>query len=131
MMSELLWLIVALPFAGSLLLALAGKRLPRLAIAIVGVGSVTVSAIIMLFAGVSFLRENPIGTPFHQTLWQWINVSGFSPGIAFNLDSVSLTFVFVITFVGALIHLYSAPFMWKEEGYARFFSYMNLFIGFM
>jgi NADH-quinone oxidoreductase subunit L len=130
MMNELLWLIVALPFAGSLLLALAGKHLPRLAAAIVGVGSVTLSAIVMLFVGLDFLHGNA-GVPFHQTLWQWINVSGFSPGIAFHLDSVSLTFVFVITIVGALIHLYSAPFMWKEEGFARFFSYMNLFVGFM
>jgi len=131
MMSELLWLIVALPFAGALALALAGKHLPRLAAAMIGVGSVALSAIVMLFVGLDFLHGNPAGLPYHQTLWQWINVSGFSPGIAFHLDSVSLTFVFVITFVGALIHLYSAPFMWKEEGFARFFSYMNLFIGFM
>ncbi len=130
-MTELLWLIVALPFAGSLLLALAGKHLPRLATAMIGIGSVSLSAIVMLLLGLDFLHANPAGTPFHLTLWQWINVSGFSPRIAFHLDSVSLTFVFVITFVGALIHLYSAPFMWKEEGFARFFSYMNLFIGFM
>jgi NADH-quinone oxidoreductase subunit L len=131
MMSELLWLIVALPFAGSLVLAFAGKHLPRLAAAMIGVGSVALSAIVMLFVGLDFIHGNPGGVPFHQSLWQWINVSGFSPGIAFHLDSVSLTFVFVITFVGALIHLYSAPFMWKEEGFARFFSYMNLFVGFM
>ncbi len=130
-MSELLWLIVALPFAGSLLLAIAGKHLPRLAVSIIGVGSVALSAIVMLFMGLDFLHGNPAGVPIHQTLWQWINVAGFNPGIAFHLDSVSLTFVFVITFVGALIHLYSAPFMWKDEGFARFFSYMNLFVGFM
>jgi NADH-quinone oxidoreductase subunit L len=131
MTSELLWLIVALPFAGSLLLAIAGKHLRRPAVAIIGVGSVALSALVMLFMGLDFIHANPAGAPFQQTLWQWINVSGFSPGITLHLDSVSLIFVFVITFVGALIHLYSAPFMWKDEGFARFFSYMNLFVGFM
>src|ERR1700722_655504 len=130
-MKELLWLIVALPFAGALILALAGKRLPRIASAVVGVGSISLSAVFTVMAGLDFLRGNPSGAPFDQTLWQWINVFGFSPGIGLHLDSVSLTFIFVITFVGALIHLYSAPFMWKEQGYARFFVFMNLFVGFM
>jgi len=130
-MKELLWLIVSLPFAGSLVLALAGKHLSRLACAIVGVGSVSLSAIVTIFSGLDFMHGNPTGIPFHQTLWQWIDVFGFSPGIAFRLDTVSLTFVFVITFVGALIHLYAAQFMWKEEGYARFFTFMNLFVGLM
>jgi NADH-quinone oxidoreductase subunit L len=130
-MKELLWLIVALPFAGALILALAGKKLPRLACAIVGVGSISLSAIAAFMVGLDFLHGNSMGAPFDQTLWQWIDVFGLSPRIAFHLDTVSLTFIFVITFVGALIHLYSAPFMWKEEGYARFFVYMNLFVGFM
>jgi NADH-quinone oxidoreductase subunit L len=64
-------------------------------------------------------------------LWQWVSVYGFSPNIAFTLDTVSLTFIFVVTFVGTLIHLYSVPFMWKDEGFVRFFIYMNLFIAFM
>jgi NADH-quinone oxidoreductase subunit L len=130
-MKELLWLIVALPFAGALILALVGKALSRLSCAIVGVASVSLAAIVALGVGLDFLHGNPSGAAFDQTLWQWIDVFGFSPRIAFHLDAVSLTFVFVVTFVGALIHLYSAPFMWKEEGYARFFVFMNLFIGFM
>ena len=130
-MKELLWLIVALPLAGALLLTLAGKRLPRLAIAFIGVGSVTFAAILAIVVGLDFLHGNAAGIPYEQFLWQWINVGGFSPNVAFNLDTVSLTFIFVITFVGALIHLYSAQFMWKEDGYARFFIYMNLFVAFM
>ena len=130
-MKELLWLIVALPFAGALILALAGKRLPRIASAVVGVGSISLSAVFTVLAGLDFLHGNSSGAAFDQTLWQWIDVFGFSPRIGLHLDSVSLIFVFVITFVGALIHLYSAPFMWKDQGYARFFVFMNLFVGFM
>ena len=44
---------------------------------------------------------------------------------------LSLVMIFVITFVGFLIHLYSAEFMQDDEGYSRFFAYMNLFVGSM
>jgi NADH-quinone oxidoreductase subunit L len=130
-MKELLWLIVALPFAGSLILTIVGGKLPRLASATIGVGTVFLSAIITIIVGIDFINDNPTGIPYNQVLWQWINVYGLSPNIAFSLDTLSLTFIFVITFVGCLIHLYSAQFMWDDEGFNRFFIYMNLFIGFM
>lgn len=130
-MKELLWLIVALPFSGALVLALAGRKLSRLTCSIIGVGTVFLSAGLTILAGLDFMGNNPIGKPYLQILWRWIDVGGLSPDIAFHLDTVSLTFIFVVTFVGALIHLYSAQFMWKEEGFSRFFTYMNLFIGFM
>jgi len=130
-MKELLWLIVALPFAGSLILVVAGNRLSRFSSALIGVSSVSLAAILTVFVGVDFLKGNPAGTPYIASLWQWINVAGLSPDIAFHLDTVSLCFIFVVTFVGALIHLYSAQFMWKDEGLRRFFIYMNLFVGFM
>jgi NADH-quinone oxidoreductase subunit L len=130
-MKELLWLIVALPFAGSLILVVAGKKLSRFSTVFIGVGSVCLAAILNLFVGIDFLNGNPNGTPYIESIWQWINVGGLSPDIAFRLDTVSLCFVFVVTFVGALIHLYSAQFMWKDEGLRRFFIYMNLFVGFM
>ena len=130
-MKELLWLIVALPLAGSLIMTIGGSKLSRLACACVGVGSIAISFAATLLVGLDFLHNNPNGIPYNQVLWQWINVYGFSPNIAFNLDTVSLTFIFVVTFVGALIHLYSVTFMWKEEGFVRFFIFMNLFIACM
>ena len=127
-MKELLWLIVALPFAGALILAFAGRVMPRAVSAIVGVGSISVSAILTLIVGFEFLGNT---TPIVQVAWQWFDVVGLSPNIGFHLDTVSLIFIFIITFVGALIHLYSAKFMWEDEGFVRFFVFMNLFIGLM
>lgn len=60
-----------------------------------------------------------------------MDVEGIHSGITFFLDPLSLLMIFVITFVGFLIHLYSIEFMKEEEGYSRFFAYMNLFTGFM
>ena len=130
-MLELLWLIPALPFAGFLVLALAGKRLKPREVAFVGVGSVAVSAVISLIVGVSFMSTPPPGHFYTQTLWQWLHVGGFSPGITLYLDALSLVMMLVVTVVGFLIHLYSSEFMEEDEGYSRFFAYMNLFVGSM
>jgi NADH-quinone oxidoreductase subunit L len=130
-MKELLWLVVALPFTGALILGVGGRRLSRRIAAVVGVGSVSLAAVVVGMVGMDFLRANPAGTPFRQSLWQWMNVAGLSADMAFRLDTVSLVFLFVITIVGALIHLYSVEFMRKEEGFARFFAFMNLFVGSM
>ncbi|MFN2185563.1 MAG: NADH-quinone oxidoreductase subunit L, partial [Anaerolineae bacterium] len=130
-MLGLLWLIPAFPLAGFVLLALAGSRLSRRGVALVGVGSVGLSALAAFLVGGSFLLSPPVGEATTQTLWSWIDVAGFHPEIAFRLDALSLIMVLVVTFVGFLIHLYSAEFMIDEEGYSRFFAYMNLFVGAM
>lgn len=130
-MIELLWLIMALPFTGSLILTLAGGKLSLRSSAVVGVGSIVLSAIITIFIGFDFIQNIQTTAVYHQMIWNWIDVSSLSADIAFRLDTVSMVFILVVTFVGALIHLYSAQFMWKEEGFVRFFSFMNLFIGFM
>jgi NADH-quinone oxidoreductase subunit L len=130
-MLDLLWLIPALPFAGFFILAVAGSRLSKNAVALVGVGSVCLSAIIAGVVGLTFLISPPPGYAYSQTLWTWFDVAGVRPGFAFYLDALSLVMVTVITFVGFLIHLYSSEFMNGDEGYGRFFAYMNLFVGSM
>lgn len=130
-MLNLLWLVPALPFAGFLILVLAGKKIGKNGVPFVGAGSVGLSALIVLIIGISFISSPPEGNVFTIVLWEWFNVSGFNPSIAFHLDSLTVIFIFVITFVGFLIHLYSVEFMREDEGYSRFFAYMNLFVGSM
>lgn len=130
-MLSLLWLIVALPLAGFILLANFGKKFSKRITGIIGVGSVGLSALLTILIGIDFIRGLDQTGTYVQTLWQWFNVAGFNPSIAFHLDSLSMVFIFVITFVGFLIHLYSAEFMRDDEGYSRFFAYMNLFVASM
>ncbi len=130
-MFNILWIIPALPFAGFLTLALAGKKLSKQINALVAAGSIGLSALLTIIIGITFISSPPSGYSFNQNLWTWFTVAGFSPGIAFHLDALTVVFMFVITFVGFLIHLYSVEFMKDEEGYSRFFAYMNLFIGSM
>lgn len=130
-MLDLLWLIPTLPLLGFLTLLLVGSRLTRTEVAYVGCASIGFAAIVTLIVGVTFLSSPPPGYAFTQTLWTWVDVGGFKPSVAFYLDALSLVMIFVVTFVGFLIHLYSAEYMEDEEGYSRFFSYMNLFVASM
>jgi len=125
-MEELLWLIPALPFAGAFILIVTGGKLSRGISAVVGAGSIGLAALITIIIGFGFIAD-PSHT-FRQTLWTWMDVGGFSPAFAFHLDALSVVFLFVITFVGFLIHLYSIEFMHDDEGFSRFFAYLNLFV---
>ena len=130
-MISFLWLIPALPFASASVLVLFGSRLSRRASAVVGVGSIGLAALITILVALSFFSAPPSGSSYTQVLWTWINVAGFEPEIGFYLDPLSLVMVLVVTFVGFLIHIYSAEFMIEDEGYSRFFAYMNLFVASM
>jgi len=130
-MFQLLWLVVAIPFVSAVLLALFGSRLPRRMVAISGAGSIGFTAALTLLIGAEFITSPPAGNAYVQHLWIWMNSGGLQPEIALYLDSVALLMLLVVTFVGFLIHLYSVEYMLGDEGYARFFAYMNLFVASM
>ncbi len=126
-----LWLIPALPFVSATLLILFGSSLPRRAVAALGVGSIGLSALVTGLIAVSFVTSPPAGHAYTQILWTWISVAGFQPQIGLYLDALSLVMILVVTFVGFLIHIYSAEFMLEDPGYSRYFAYMNLFVASM
>ncbi len=126
-----IWCIPALPLAGFLVLAVFGGRLSRTLTAVIGAGSVGLSFVAAAAASALFVSYPPAGSSFTLLLWQWVNVGGFSPAISLTLDSLSVVMILVVTGVGFLIHLYSTRFMLAEEGFSRFFAYMNLFVGSM
>src|SRR5919201_2852480 len=130
-MLGLLWLIPLLPLVGFLVVATAGSRLSQPQVSWVGVGSVGLAALLAVLVAWSFLAAPPPGAAYAQTLWTWMAVAGFRPTVGLYLDALSLVMVLVVTGVGFLIHLYAAEFMQPEEGYSRFFAYMNLFVGSM
>src|ERR1700738_285524 len=130
-MFQLLWLFVVISFASAALLALFGSRLPRKFVAISGAGSIGFASVLTLLIGSEFITSPPVGNAYVQHLWTWMSSGGFQPEIAFYLDPVSLLMLLVVTFVGFLIHLYSVEYMRDDEGYARFFAYMNLFVASM
>lgn len=123
---NLLWLIPTFPLAGFLILCATEGKLPKVVTACVGAGSVGLSAIVATLVGWVFVSSD--STSYSQVLWTWMVVGDFNVSISLYLDYLALVMVGVITGVGFLIHLYATGYMWDEEGYSRFFAYMNLFV---
>ena len=119
-MLHFLWLVVALPFASAIVLALFGSRLSRGIVAFLGAGSIGLAAVVSILIGFSFLSSPPPANAYTQHLWTWMSTGGFQPEIAFYLDPVSLLMLLVVTFVSFLIHLYSAEYMHDDEGTRAF-----------
>jgi NADH-quinone oxidoreductase subunit L len=130
-MLELLWLVPTLPFIGFLIIILLGRRASGTAAAVIGTASVGLSMVLSLSMASAFVGPSAPGFRYTQTLWTWFAVDGFSPTVGFCLDGLSLVMVVVILMVAFLIHLYSVASMAGDDGYHRFFAYMNLFVGSM
>jgi NADH-quinone oxidoreductase subunit L len=125
-MIKLLWLIPTLPFLGAMILILTGSRLSWRVAACVGAGSIGLAAILSILVGYDFLISGK--ESYLHFAWNWFQAGDLSTTFSFYLDSLSMVFVFVITFVGFLIHIYSIEFMQDDEGFSRFFAYLNLFV---
>jgi NADH-quinone oxidoreductase subunit L len=127
-----LWLIPALPLAGFLINGLVGRRLPK--------ALVTTVALLTPLGAFAVVLGNAFGTfggapaatlPLVETFGSWLNVGTLHIDFSFVLDQLSLVMLLVVTGVGFLIHIYSVGYMAHDEGYARYFSYLNLFLFFM
>lgn len=130
-MTSIILLIPAFPMLSFLVLVLFGHKLSRKTAGYIGAGSVGISALLTIIAGIAFMKALPEVLSYTATAWEWIRAGNLSADISFSLDSLSLVFSFVITFVGFLIHVYSIGFMAKDDGFTRFFAYMNLFVSSM
>jgi NADH-quinone oxidoreductase subunit L len=126
-----IWVIPALPLLGFLALAVLGRRMPAPAVAAVGTGSVGLSMLASIAAVWTFWGSASTGGAVTLTLWEWVRAGSFSPSVSLTLDALSAVMILVVTVIGFLIHFYSMRFMAGEEGYSRFFAYMNLFVGSM
>jgi NADH-quinone oxidoreductase subunit L len=126
------WLAVALPVAGFLVngaLALWRPQAKRL-VSLVGPG-VLLGAFAVAVAVFLQLREMGEHGAVTLTLWSWLPVGRLQVDAALRVDQPAAVMLLVVTGVGSLIHVFSVGYMRADEGYARFFAYLNLFVAFM
>ncbi|MEJ6552438.1 NADH-quinone oxidoreductase subunit L [Psychrobacter pacificensis] len=128
---SLLPLTFIFPLIGFLILAFMRDKLSETVAAIVGVGSMLLSALCTLVVSYTFLTTNPAGTVIEVPLWTWFQVGDFAPHFGLSFDGLALTMTGIITGIGFLIHLFASWYMKGDTGFARFFSYMNLFVASM
>ncbi len=123
-----LWLIPFFPLLGFLINGLFGRRLSKPVTNLVAIGSVALSFLYVLFV---LARLWPLDTVFSQHYFDWIQSGFLQIGFDMMVDRLTAMMLLIVTGVGLLIHIYSIGYMAHEEGYARFFSYLNLFMFFM
>ncbi len=123
-----LWLIPLVPVAGFLVNGLFGRKFPK---ALVTTVAIIAAAVPMLQVADIALRFSSLAKPYIESHGTWIAAGALHANFAFQLDQLSMVMLCVVTGVGFLIHVYSIGYMAHEEGYWRFFAYMNLFLFFM
>jgi len=128
---SLLPLTFIFPLIGFLILAFMRDKLTEQVARIVGVGSMLLSALCTLVVSYTFLTSYPAGTVVEMPLWTWFQVGDFAPSFGLSFDGLALTMTGIITGIGFLIHMFAAWYMKGDTGFARFFSYMNLFVASM
>ena len=130
MPSDYLWLIPLLPFAGFLINGTIGRKLPRALVSAVALICTAIPAAIVAWLWVTMKSA---GAPdvMQVVSRPWIQITGLTVNFAFTVDHLTLIMLGVVTGVGFLIHIYSVGYMAHEEGYWRFFAYLNLFMFFM
>ncbi|MFZ0744270.1 MAG: NADH-quinone oxidoreductase subunit L [Terracidiphilus sp.] len=123
-----LWLIPLLPFAGFAINGLLGRRLPKAIVTSVALLAPLASLCVVLNA---VMASGGLELPHTETYRNWINAGFLHVDFSFVLDHLSLVMLLVVTGVGFLIHIYSVGYMAEEDGYWRYFAYLNLFLFFM
>src|SRR6266700_2514684 len=134
-MTNLTIWVLLMPLLGFIILGLIGRALPHRAILAVALGATGLAFLFTAISFLSMLGTTPTSARLSdQVFYTWIN-SGVTVGaaplsISFGLllDPLSATMLMVVTGVGFLIHIYAAGYMEDDEGFWRFFCYMNFFI---
>lgn len=128
-MLNIIWLIPVLPLIGFLINGLGSKKLPEKFAGVMA--SLTVLISFILSIGVFLEVKNGVEQAFTLTLFEWIPVGSLSVPFAFYIDPLSCIWLLIVTGVGLLIHVYSIGYMHGDEGFGKYFAYLNLFVFFM
>jgi NADH-quinone oxidoreductase subunit L len=127
-MEKYIWLIPLLPLAGFVINGLGRNTLSKGVIGFIG------SLLVLLSFGLSiaaFFQVKSTGQPINVDVFNWFTVGSLQVHFSFLIDQLSSIMLLIITGVGFLIHLYSIGYMHDDDGFGKFFAYLNLFVFFM
>src|SRR5438445_768639 len=135
---DLIWLIPLFPAAGFVINGLVGKRMSKTMVGVIACGLVFISFLFSAGAVYQLLQLDSAHRSHTVRLYEWINagpahtsegpLANFRVDWGFLLDPLSSVMILVVTGIGFLIHIYSTGYMHDEDGFYRFFAYLNLFM---
>lgn len=134
--SGLIWLVIGLPVVGFLIQAFLGKRLignggGKRLVGALAVAPIAAAFVIVVMLTMSLAKLEPSARAVVSHGWDWIQIAGLSIPFELRIDPLTMMMALIITGIGSLIHLYATGYMAEEKDYARFFTYLNLFIASM
>ena len=119
-------LILGLPLIGFLINGVVGNKLPKLVTGAIGTLSVLIAFFIAILQW-NFISQAETNS-LQLDLFTFLQIDQLSLKVAFQLDRLSIWMTLIITGIGTLIHLYSISYMKEDEGFYKFFAYLNFFI---
>jgi NADH-quinone oxidoreductase subunit L len=122
------WLVLLFPLLGSIVVGLGFRMLPARVAGAIGTLAIGLAFACGVAALLSLLGESPEARHHASSLWEYASVAGLQIKLGIYLDPLSTFMVLVVSGVSTLIHLYSFGYMQSDEGYHRFFSYLNFFV---
>ncbi len=127
-MADYIWLIPVFPAVGFLINGFFGKKLPKSVVSWVACLALFASFVVSVTILFQFFQLPPDERVFERNIFNWISAGEFNATVGFRIDALSIIMCLVVTGVGFLIHVYSAGYMHDDEGYPRYFTYLNLFV---
>jgi NADH-quinone oxidoreductase subunit L len=122
------WLVLLLPLLGSIVVSLGFRAIPARAAGVIGTTAIGLAFLCAVAALVNLLGEEPASRHHASSLWDYASAGGLDIKLGIYVDQLSTFMMLVVTGVSTLIHLYSFGYMRSDEGYHRFFSYLNFFV---
>ena len=127
-MMDYVWLIPLFPLIGFLINGLVGKSLPKSVVGTIGSAAVGLSFLLTVAIFLEFLKLPEGVHAVEKVMYTWIASGPFTVSVAFLIDPLSLIMLLVVSGVSTLIHIYSIGYMPDDEGFYRYFAYLNLFV---
>ena len=127
-MADYIWLIPAFPAAGFLVNAFFGRKMSKAIVSWVACLALFGSFVVSAAVFIDFLGLPASARVFEMNAFDWIVSGEFAVSVGFRIDALSIVMCLVVSGVGFLIHVYSAGYMRDDEGFARYFTYLNLFV---
>ena len=126
-MLDYIGLIPAFPLIGVIINGLLGSKLSRRLVGLIACGALGLSFLVSVIIFFTLLQLPPEQRYLEKVLYTWIASGAFRAEAGLQLDPLSSVMILVVSGVGFLIHIYSVGYMHGDKGYARYFTYLNLF----
>ncbi len=125
---NILWLIPVVPLLGFIILIFGSGKLSKGITTLIGCGTIFISFLISLYALSYTLQGNEA---LRVSYFDWISAGNLTISFSFLIDPLSAFMITMVTGISFLIHVYSSGYMKEDEGFTRYFSYLNLFVSSM